>query len=68
MKINPKAESNEIISHLMKTLKFKTQEKIFAIAVANETIKMKKDYKGMSDKDIVQKVLNNKNKIILTSY
>jgi hypothetical protein len=36
---------------------------IFAVSVANETIKLKETMNGFSDKQIVQKLMDNINKI-----
>jgi hypothetical protein len=64
-KLNPKADMEEILQFIMTELKMKGQEKIGAMAAASKALKYQEDAK-MTDKQIMQKVMNESEDILMT--
>ncbi len=64
-KINPKADSEEVLQFIMKELKSKGQEKIGAMAAATKALDYLED-KSLSHKQIMQKVMNDSEEILMT--
>jgi methylthioribose-1-phosphate isomerase len=65
-KINPKAETDEILQYVMTDLKVKGQEKIGAMAAAGKALKYKEESSDLTDKKIMQKVMDESNDILMT--
>jgi hypothetical protein len=63
-KINPKADTEEVMQFVMTDLKIKGQEKIGAMAAASKALKYKEE--GEQDKKIMQKVMDESDDIIMT--
>jgi hypothetical protein len=64
-KINPKADTEEIMQFIMSELKMKGQEKIGAMAAAGKALTYLEKEK-LSDKQIMQKVMNDSEDILMT--
>ncbi len=64
-KINPKADSEEVLQFIMKELKAKGQEKIGAMAAATKALNYLDD-SSLSHKQIMQKVMNDSEEILMT--
>ncbi len=64
-KLNPKADTEEIMQFIMTDLKMKGQEKIGAMAAASKALKYQEEAK-MSDKQIMQEVMNETEDILMT--
>lgn len=64
-KINTKADTEEIMQYIMTELKAKGQEKIGAMAAASKALKYKEE-SGLNDKQIMQKVMNESDDILMS--
>lgn len=64
-KFNPKAETEEVLQFIMAELKMKSTEKIGAMAAASKALKYKENSQ-LSDKQIMQKVMNESGEILMT--
>ncbi len=64
-KINPKAETEEILQYVMNDMKVRGQEKIGAMAAASKALKYKEE-SDLTDKKIMQKVMDESNDILMT--
>ncbi len=64
-KINPKADSEEVLQFIMKELKAKGQEKIGAMAAATKALNYLED-SSLNHKQIMQKVMNDSEEILMT--
>jgi len=64
-KLNPKADAEEILQFIMTDLKMKGQEKIGAMAAASKALQYHEREK-LSDKQIMQKVMNETEDILMT--
>ena len=64
-KINPKADSEEVLQFIMKELKAKGQEKIGAMAAATKALGYLED-SSLNHKQIMQKVMNDSEDILMT--
>jgi len=64
-RINPKADHEEVLQFIMKDLKAKGQEKIGAVAAASKALKYLED-PSLSNKQIMQKVMNESEEILMT--
>ena len=63
-KQKPEADVEEIIKHVMKSLKVKGKSKIYSIAAANYALKYKEKKPWVKDKEIMQKIMNESGEII----
>lgn len=63
-KKNPEAIPEEIIKHLMNKIEADESSKVLAIAAVNEALKMRNVEKKLTDKQIVQKIMDNSDEII----
>ena len=64
-KINPKADSEEVLQFIMTELEMKGQEKIGAMAAASKALKYQEEEK-LGDKQVMQKVMNESDDILMT--
>jgi hypothetical protein len=65
-KINPRAETDEILQYVMNEMKVRGPEKIGAMAGASKALKCKEEEKDLTDKKIMQKVMDESNDILMT--
>lgn len=64
IKSNRFYEPEEVLKHVMKDIDATPSAKISAIAAANEAIKLKRENITMTDKQIMQQVMNSLNEIM----
>lgn len=64
IKAKPNAESEEIISYIMKEIKSTGNSKLAAIAAANRVINYKRQSPSLKDKEAMQKLMNELNDIL----
>lgn len=64
-KINPKADSEEVLQYIMKELRAKGQEKIGAMAAATKALNYLED-SSLSQKQIMQRIMNDSEEILMT--
>jgi len=62
---NPSANSEKIIGHVLSSLNSKVDSQISAIAAVNEVLKMKEKGSYYTDKQILQELMNNTEKILM---
>jgi hypothetical protein len=62
---NPSANSEKIIGHVLSSLNSKVDSQISAIAAVNEVLKMKEKNSYYTDKQILQELMNNTEKILM---
>ncbi len=67
LKKKPEAIPEEIIKQIMKTFEAERDSKVLVIAAVNEAIKLRQKEKKLSDKQIVQKIMDKSNEIIMKS-
>lgn len=63
-KMNPDAEPNEVIQHVMFSVNAMSSIKINAIAAANRALKYKEQNPKSDDKEILQRIMNESSEII----
>ncbi len=66
IKLNPRADSEEILQFIMNELKMKSQEKIGAMAAASKALKYGDEDHSLNQKEIMQKVMNESDDILMT--
>jgi len=59
MDINPNAETEVIIRHVLENLDAPSHMKVMGVAAANEVIKLRRAYQDRSDKQILQMFVDN---------
>lgn len=57
--IHRRAETEEVIKHIMKSEDINPDLKLYAVVAANEVMRIKKDNFDLTDKQIMQEFVNN---------
>lgn len=65
-KANPKADTEEAISHVMRSMSNRGEEKIFAIAGANFVLKILERSPQASEKELMQTLANASSSVLMS--